>query len=352
MNPHTTPPSGPEEVRERLQWAAGVVGYGGPVGEPVFTHLPALSGAVRWVCREGDADDVRAALPVADALGAAWERLGELQTGRECLDALLAAVHREGVEDSVPVARVLRRRARLAMRARLDELAEQDLSEAYAIASMRDEALTLSVMLDRVDLATARGDWVSACDAVPELLRRTDATGDPLLQAMGLNRSAWAALGAGERRTARERYQRAAALAELHEDPVVQSRTCAGIALIACRTGDLEQARAAWQQSLALAEQEHDRAFVLHCLDGIALLQLLRGEPAQAAALMATSTVTREHLAQPREVLLEEMAATLTLRIGAQLRPGDAGTGEAGLRAPAPTYVEALAAARAAVATP
>lgn len=343
MSPDPTPSVWADEVRERLQWAAAILGrYGGPVtatsSEPVFTHLPALSGALRWVAREGNALDVRAALPVADALGAAWERLGELRTGRACLDALLEAVDRQGVEDSLDVARVLRRRARLAMRARLDDLAARDLERAYAIASLHDDPLTVSVMLDRVDLAVACGDWAAATDVVPELLRRTQDSGDALLQAMGLNRCAWAALCSGDLAVARERYERAWSLVGLHEDGIVESRTAAGLATLAAREGDLEGARAAWATSLALAERLHDRAFVLHCLDGIAVLLMLRGDRYGAAELLAASTATREHLAQPREVAVEALAE--------QVRAG----------APPVSrqlaYVEALAAARAAVATP
>lgn len=340
MSPHREPPVGADEVRARLTWAAGVVSrYGGAAGEPVFTHLPALSGALRWVCREGSADDVLMALPVADALGAAWERLGQLMTGRAFLDDLLDAARREGVEDTLDVARVVRRRARLAMRARLDDLAGRDLSRAYAIAVRHDDRLTMSVMLDRVDLAASHGDWSAAAAFVPELLLRTQGSGDPVLQAMGLNRAAWTALGCGDLGLARERYQRAWSLAGLHEDGIVESRTAAGLALLACREGDLESARSAWAQSLRLAERLHDRAFVLHCLDGIALLLTLQGEREGAVRLLAASTATREHLAQPREVPVEELAA--------QVR---AGAPE--LRGPVPGYGAALDAARAAVAQP
>ena len=330
------------DVRERLQWAASVVGrYGGPAsqatGEPVFTHLPALTGALRWVSREGDLDDVRAALPVGDVLGAAWERLGELSTGTAYLDALLQAVERVGIDDDVDVARVLRRRARLAIRARHDARAETDLQRAYDLACLHDPVLTVSVVLDRVDLATARGDWEGADLLVPELLRRTESAGDPLLQAMALNRSGWVALGSGQDPLAAERYQRAWELAGLHEDPVVQARSAAGLALVACRQADLAAARVAWQQSLVLAEQLHDRGFVLHCLDGIALLLTLRGERADAVALVHAATATRATLSQPREVLMQVVADQVL-------------AGAPAVSGPPLAYVEALACARGAVA--
>ena len=328
------------QVRELLEGAAGTLRrYGGSAGEPVFSHLPELGDALDWVGVHGRADEVQAALPVADALGAAWERLGELRRGLASLDGLLDAVAREGVDQTVAVARVRRRRARLAMRARLDALAEGDLAAAYEVAALHDDPLALSVMLDRVDLATARGDWAAAVALVPELLRRTEESGDPLLRAMGLNRSAWAALGAGDLAVARERYERAWAIAGVHEDGVVESRSAAGLAMVACEEGDLEVARSAWRQSLGLAERLHDRAFTLHCLDGIALLLALQGRGEPALALLAAASATRAQLAQPREVPMEALAARVR-----SAAPEVSG--------PPMGYVEALAAARAAVARP
>ena len=325
-------------MRERLLRAGAALSrYGGSAGEPVFSHLPELDDALDWVGLHGTAQHVAAALPVADALGAAWERSGELRSGLTRLDGVLAAAERAGLDDSLAVARVRRRRGRLAMRARLDDEAEQDLAAAYDVAAAHDDPLTVSVMLDRVDLATARGDWHGAEALVPELLARTEGSGDPLLQAMGLNRAGWAALGSGDVAASRSRYERAWALAGLHEDGVVESRSASGLALVACRAGELEVARSAWRQSLGLAERLHDRAFTLQCFDGIALLLALQGKAEQAALLLDAGSAAREQTGQPREVPVEEVAARVRATAPA-------------VSGPPMGYVEALAAARAAVA--
>jgi tetratricopeptide (TPR) repeat protein len=251
--------------------------------------------------REGSPQEVAQALPLADVLGAAWERLGDHVDGRARLDAALAAATRAGLRDELDVARVLRRRARLAMGARADGEADEDLARAYAIATGHDdEQLTLSLLIDRADLAMSRGDWDHAAEVVPELLRRTEATGDPLLQAMGLNRAGWSAFGEGEHLLARQRYERARQLAELHEDAVVESRTASGLGLLAMLEGDHPAARAAWRRALQLAEQVHDRTFTLMCLDGIAALLALEGRDG-AAQLDASVTAVRAALGRPRE---------------------------------------------------
>lgn len=336
MSPDPACAVGVAEARAQLAAAGGTSRY---AGEPAFTHLPALMGALRTVSRAGGPDDVRAALVPAAAMGAAWERMGRLRQGLEHLDALVDAVGRTGLPHDLEVAQVLRRRGRLAMRARLDARADADFAAAYALAAGTDDALALSVMLDRVDLAAARGDWASAGQAVPELLRRTGGSGDPLRQAMGLNRAGWIALGQGDLATARDRYEQAWALAELHEDGTVESRTAAGLALVACHEGDLEVARSAWRQSLGLAERLHDRAFTLHCLDGIALLLALQGQGEAALRLLEATEATRALLAQPREVPVELLAA--------QVRGA---APETRLSDPPMAYDEALAAAREAVA--
>jgi tetratricopeptide (TPR) repeat protein len=229
------------------------------------------------------------------------------------------------------------------MRARHDLLAEQDLAAAYAVAAVQDEVLALAVMLDRVDLATAAGQWESAADLVPELLRRTEASGDPLLQAMGLNRCGWAALGAGDLEVAGARYRQAWALAGLHEDAVVESRSAAGVAAVAGQAGELEVARSAWRQSLGLAERLHDRGFTLHCLDGIALLLAYQGRWPQALQLLDAGAAARRQLGQPREVPVEDLLARVR-----EEAPSPSGE----VSDPPMGYVEALAAARAAVARP
>lgn len=296
----------PESPRERLPWAAALTSrYGGiasqATGEPVFSHLPSLTEALEWASREGTRDEVAMALPLADVLGAAWERLGEHRDGRARLDAVLAAATRTGVRTDVALARVLRRRARLAMAARLPDEADEDFQRAYAIAAAQDDRLTLSLVLDRADLAMHRGAWDLMSDIVPELLRRTQETGDPLLQAMGLNRAGWGAFGQGDHSTSRQRYERAWALADLHEDPVVEARTASGLGLLAMLRDDKAEARGFWQRALELAEQVHDRGFTLHCLDGIAALLVLSQRDAEGARLSASVTAVRESLSHGRE---------------------------------------------------
>jgi hypothetical protein len=295
-----------------LLWAASVVRrYGGPAtqstGEPVFTHLPALTGALRWVSREGNQQDVQQALPVADVVGAAWERIGELTSGRAALDALLAAVERTGVDDPLAVARVLRRRARLCMRTHAIAAAHADLQRAYDLCAGQDELLTISVMLDRADLAMTHGDWDTAFEVVPELRRRTEATGDPLLQAMGRNRTGWAHVGRRELVAAQQCYEQAWAQAEVHEDLIVESRSAAGLALVAVLTGDTSQGRHFWQHALGLAEGLHDRGFVVHCVDGVAVLLSLTGRAEDGRRLAQSVTAVRVAIEQPREAVMQDL---------------------------------------------
>jgi tetratricopeptide (TPR) repeat protein len=300
------PSTGPESLRARLEWAATLTSrYGGPAsrstGEPVFSQLPVLTEALESASREGSPDEVVLALPLADVLGAAWERLGEHETGRARLDAILAAANRAGLRNDLAVARVLRRRARLSMGGRLSAEADEDLQRAYAIASSQDERLTVSLVLDRADLAMHRGAWDLANAVIPELLRRTEETGDPLLQAMGLNRAGWGAFGQGAHAISRQRYERAWSLAELHEDPVVEARTASGLGLLAMLGDEIEQSRGFWRRALELADQVHDRAFTLHCLDGIAALLVITGRDADGAKLSASVTAVRESLDHGRE---------------------------------------------------
>ena len=341
--PEPLPPSAPPSLHDRLAWATSVTSrYGGPAsratGEPVLLELPELTAVLERAVQEGTPEEVAQALPLADVLGAAWERLGEYVEGRTRLDASLAAATRAGLRDELVVARVLRRRARLAMGARRDDEADEDLARAYAIAAHRvdeDEQLTLTLLIDRADLAMHRGDWEHAVEVVPELLRRTEATGDPLLQAMGLNRAGWSAFGQGEHMLARQRYERARQLAELHEDAVVESRTASGLGLLAMLEGDHRTARASWRRALQLAEQVHDRTFTLMCLDGIAALLALEGGEG-AARLDASVTAVREALGRPREEGLRGLHE-LVLRHGGD--PGEPWT-----------YAEAVAFSRRAIA--
>jgi tetratricopeptide (TPR) repeat protein len=302
----------------------------------VLLELSELTAVLERALREGTPEEVAQALPLADVLGAAWERLGEYGDGRTRLDAALAAATRAGLRDELVVARVLRRRARLAMGARLDAEADEDLARAYAIAARHDdESLTLTLLIDRADLTMHRGDWEQAVDVVPELLRRTEATGDPLLQAMGLNRAGWSAFGQGEHTLARQRYERARQLAGLHEDAVVESRTASGLGLLAMLEGDHRTARASWRRALELAEQVHDRTFTLMCLDGIAALLALEGADG-AARLDASVSAVRETLGRPREEGLRGLHE-LVLRHGGD--PGEPWS-----------YAEAVAFSRRAVA--
>jgi tetratricopeptide (TPR) repeat protein len=330
-------------MQERLPWAAALASrYGGiasqATGEPVLSQLPALTEALEWAGREGGRDEVVMALPVADLLGAAWERLGEHRTGRARLDAVLAAATRVGVRNDVAVARVLRRRARLAMAARLADEADEDLQRAYAIAAPRDDGLTLSLVLDRADLAMHRGAWDVANDVVPELLRRTHESGDPLLQAMGLNRAGWAAFGYGDHATSRQRYERAWALADLHEDPVVEARTASGLGLLAMLRDDIAEARGFWGRALELAEQVHDRSFTLHCLDGIAALLVLSQHDEEGARLSAAVTAARESLNHGREEAMRSLHALVLRHTSGSVQPW--------------SYAEAVAFARRVVAPP
>jgi len=294
-------------MQERLPWAAGITSrYGGiasqSTGEPVFSHLPALTEVVEWASEQGDREEVGLALTVADVLGAAWERLGEHEAGRARLDALLAAATRTGVRNNIAVARVLRRRARLAMAGQSTTEADEDLQRAYTIAAAQDDRLTLSLVLDRADLAMHRGDWDAAADVIPELLRRTHESGDPLLQAMGLNRAGWSAFGQGDHGTAQQRYERSWALADLHEDPVVEARTASGLGLLAMLRHEIPDARRFWQRALELAEQVHDRGFTLNCLDGIAALLVLDTRDTDGARLGASISALRASLHHGREV--------------------------------------------------
>lgn len=338
MAPDPVPESALARARAELEAAGATLGrYAGTSGEPVFSHLPHLVAALAQVSATGGADDVRAALPVADALGAAWERLGEHRDGFGRLDDLLVAAERQGLDGSVDLARVRRRRARLAMRMGRSAAAWADLEAAHALAAGNDDRLVLAVLLDRVDLATEHGDWDAALALVPELLARTDASGDPRLRAMGLNRTAWSVLGAGDVARARDGYERAWALAALHEDGVVESRSAAGRALVAAEEGDLEVARSAWRHALGLAERLHDRAFALHCLDGVGVLLAAQGRAEESAALVAAGTAARDQLGLPREALLAELTSRVALPEGAV---SDRPLG----------YAEAQAAARAALA--
>ncbi|HUR51284.1 MAG TPA: tetratricopeptide repeat protein [Mycobacteriales bacterium] len=306
MPPWPQPPEPlPATPRDRLSWAVSVAArFGGPgvqgAGEPVFTHLPELSEALALAVAEGGRDDVAQALPLADVLGAAWERLGALEGGCARLDEALAAATRVGLTEEPAVARVLRRRARLAMALGRHDEADEDLQRAFGIAASRDDRLAVSLALDRADLAMHRGAWAAAEGLVPDLLARTHATGDPLLQAMGLNRAAWSAFGSGDLAGARERYDRAWALAELHEDPVVEARTASGLGLLAMLEGDTARSHEHWRRALELAEQLHDRSFMLHCLDGIAAVLVTGGQDADGVRLAAATTAAREALHHPR----------------------------------------------------
>jgi hypothetical protein len=217
------------------------------------------------------------------------------------LDAVLAAANRAGLRTDLAVARVLRRRARLAMGAQVPMEADEDLQRAYAIAAAQDDRLTLQLVLDRADLAMHRGAWEVANDVIPELLRRTHESGDPLLQAMGLNRAGWAAFGQGEHDLSRQRYEKAWALADLHEDPVVEARTASGLGLLAMLRDEGEQSRRFWRRALELADMVHDRGFTLHCLDGVAALLVLSRADLDGARLSASVTAVRDSLRHGRE---------------------------------------------------
>ena len=314
-------------------------GYGGPAaastGEPVFSALPALTEALDWAVREGSPEDVVLALPVADVLGAAWERMGEHTDARVRLDSVLAAANRAGLRNDLAVARVLRRRARLAMGARVPQEADEDLQRAYAIAAAQDEALTLRLVLDRADLAMHRGAWDLANEVIPELLRRTPESGDPLLQAMGLNRAGWGAFGQGEHDLSQQRYEKAWALADLHEDPVVEARTASGLGLLAMLREEHEQSRAFWRRALELADLVHDRAFTLHCLDGVAALLVLSGRDADGARLSAATSVVRDSLLHGREEAMLPLHDLVLRHTAARVEPW--------------TYAEAVSFARAVV---
>ena len=338
--PHR-PTTAPATPRERLPWAASLTSrYGGPAsqatGEPVFSELPALTEALEWASREGSAEDVAMALPLADVLGAAWERLGDHADGRARLDAVLAAANRAGLSNELPVARVLRRRARLAMAARSVAEADEDLQRAYAIAATQDERLTVSLVLDRADLAMHSGAWDVAQAVIPELLERTQFTGDPLLQAMGLNRAAWGAFGGGDRDAARQRYEQAWALADLHEDLVVESRTASGLGLLAMLDEQPDQATAFCRRALQLAEQLHDRSFTLFCLDAVAALLTLAGRDEDGVRLSVSVTAIRASLQHPREAGMQPLHDLVSRRSGGPVEPW--------------SYAEAVAFAREAVA--
>lgn len=335
------PTSLPSDAPARLRRAAGALSrYGGRSphwsAEPVFTHLPELTELLRWATELGDHDDLVLALPVADALGATWERVGEVARGRAALDALLDAVAAAGVADQPGVAVVLRRRARLAMRARDDAAADEDLHRAYAIAVRHDDDLAIRVMLDRADLALSRGDRPTTEQVVAELCRRTEASGDPLLQAMGWNRAGWAAVARQDLGAARRSYEDAWALAELHEDAVVESRTAAGLALVDTLTDETDRARTFWARALELSGRLHDRPLGLHCLDGVAVLLAMTGAEADALRLVRASTAVRRAVALPREAVLEDLHRVVLRR--AQAVPGAAAL-------PALSWTEALATA-------
>lgn len=339
---HALPLSDHAEARVRLRRAAAALSrYGGRApqwsAEPVFTHLPELTEVLRWAVDHGGHDDLVLALPVADALGATWERVGEVARGRAALDALLAAAERAGVDDQPGLAVALRRRARLAMRARADAAADDDLRRAYAIAVRHDDDLAIRVVLDRADLAMSRGDAATVAEVVPELCRRTEASGDPLLQAMGWNRAGWAAVGRHDLAEARRRYEDAWAMAELHEDAVVESRTAAGLALVDTLTDEPARARTFWARALELSQRLHDRALALHCLDGVAVLLVMTGDEADGLRLARAATVVRRAVDMPREAVLADLHALVLRR--AQAVPGAAVL-------PTPGWAEALAVAR------
>jgi tetratricopeptide (TPR) repeat protein len=320
---HAPPPDTP---RARLEWAAGITkGYGGPAshstGEPVFSALPALTEALDWAVREGSPDDMALALPIADVLGAAWERMGEHTDARVRLDSVLAAATRAGLRTDVAVARVLRRRARLALGARIPSEADEDLQRAYTIAAAQDDRLTLQLVLDRADLAMHRGAWELANDVIPELLHRTQQSGDPLLQAMGLNRAGWGAFGQGEHELARQRYEKAWALADLHEDPVVEARTAAGLGLLAMLRDETEQSRGFWRRALELADLVHDRGFTLHCLDGISALLVLSQQDQDGARLSASVTAVRDSLRHGREEAMGALHELVQRHAGEPVEP-------------------------------
>jgi tetratricopeptide (TPR) repeat protein len=341
--PPVPPSTAPQTPREQLGWAVSLTrGYGGPAshatGEPIFSALPALTEALDWACREGTAADVTAALPLADVLGAAWERLGEHLDGRRRLDAVLVAAGRAGLRNDLAVARVLRRRARLAMGARAEQEADEDLQRAYAIAAAQDDRFTISLMLDRTDLAMHRGAWDLAEEVVPELLRRTQQTGDALLQAMGLNRAGWCAFGEGDHDLSWQRYEKAWALADLHEDAVVEARTASGLGLLSMLRDQGEESSGFWRRALELAEQVHDRAFTLHCLDGIAAMLVLSGQDELGARLGASATAVRDSLGHSREEGMRPLHDLVLRHTRAPSEPW--------------TYAEAVAAARSSVGTP
>jgi tetratricopeptide (TPR) repeat protein len=352
---HEQPPAGdepdgvdPDHPRTRLRQAAAALSrYGSTLSassrEPLFAHLPELTGALRWASEAGDRSDVEVALTVADALGATWEQIGKLAVGRAALDALLEAVQRTGVPEQPGIAVVLRRRARLAMRARADDAADLDLQRAFTIATRYDDQLAIRVMLDRADLAMSRGDRAAVDEVVPELVRRTEASGDPLLQAMGRNRAGWAAVGRPDLAAARDCYERAWAMAELHEDPIVESRTAAGLALVATLIGDHERARRFWARALELAQQLHDRGFALSCLDGVAALLAVSGAEVEGVRLARSTTAVRESMELPRDTIADDLNA-LVLRRG-QVVPHAASL-------PLWPWSEALAVARQQVAEP
>jgi hypothetical protein len=299
-------PITPVALANRLRWALGLVAqYGGPgarsTGDPVFAELDALTTVLRETCRSGSPEELLSAVVLADVLGAAWERQGELAHARERLSELLAALEKAGCPTEAGTARVLRRRARIAMKAGDETAAETDLAAARAAAGS-DESLVLSVLLDECDLAMHRGDWAAAAALVPEVFRRADETGDPLRRAMVRNRAGWAALGRSDLVLAKQRYEEAWALAEEHGDAVVASRTAAGVALVATLNGDLATGRAGWVSALSRAEALHDTSFALHCLDGIAGLLALSGQEKKAWQLSRSVTRARAELGYPREV--------------------------------------------------
>jgi hypothetical protein len=143
--------------------------------------------------------------------------------------------------------------------------------------------------------------WEQADLVIAELLRRTQESGDPLLQAMGLNRAGWGAFGQGEHEVAQQRYERAWALADLHEDPVVEARTAAGLGLLAMLRDETEQSGRFWRRALELADLVHDRGFTLHCLDGVAALLVLSQRDQDGARLSAAASAVRNSLRHGRE---------------------------------------------------
>jgi len=277
----------PWDVLELAERAATVVD-GQHEGE--LAELLAAADDVAPALATLSATDNQAALRLAGSLSAFWQDSGRVDEGRRATEALLADISQR---DTGPYARALLVASELAFRQGDQDAAGGHARDAIELGQQSGD--TGAVGLAHINLARVAYRAGDAEGIEREARRALAAAPDDLPTRRGaLHMLAWAAYTAGDRRSARERFEDSIALRRELGDRFGVAVEEANVGDLAAEDGELQEAAARLGAALRVADDVGSRYLVLNLLPSIAAIAARTGADADCARLLgATDALSR-----------------------------------------------------------